>query len=198
MDHLLNARFREALLFASQLHASQYRKLAKEEKAGNAKKIPYVGHLLAVAALVIDDGGTEDEAIAALLHDAAEDQGGEATLLRIEALFGNEVAAIVSACSDTMEEPKPEWEVRKRRYLEHLSDAPQKVLRVSCADKVHNAQSIIHDHRRVGDVVWNRFHRPKDRVIWYYDELAKIFRLKLQESILPYELERLVAEMKRL
>ena len=126
-------------------------------------EIPYIGHLLGVCSLVIEDGGTEDEAIAALLHDAAEDQGGEQTLERIRAEFGDHVAEIVRACSDTLEDPKPPWRTRKEAYLAHLDEQPAPVLRVSLADKLFNARAILRDYLSVGDELWQRFNGRRAR-----------------------------------
>lgn len=164
---MLSPRFEDALLYATRLHAAQTRK---------GSGVPYVSHLLAVASLVLEAGGDEDTAIAALLHDAAEDQGGLATLAEIRTRFGDAVADIVSACSDTFEEPKPPWHERKRAYIAHLRDAPPEVRLVSCADKLHNARAIATDHRQIGDALWDRFHADRDDVLWYYRELTAIFR----------------------
>lgn len=130
-------RFEDAVLYAIRTHALQARK---------GGTIPYLAHLFAVASLVMEDGGSEDEAIAALLHDAAEDQGGEPRLQDIEAHFGSNVTAIVLGCSDTLEVPKPPWEQRKRDYVAHLRSADPGVIQVSVADKLHNARSMAADH----------------------------------------------------
>jgi (p)ppGpp synthase/HD superfamily hydrolase len=134
VEPLLGQRFQAALVQAARLHQRQVRK-----QSG----VPYVSHLLAVCALVLEDGGSEDEAIAALLHDAVEDQGGAQTLDHIRNLFGDEVAAIVDGCSDTDQDPKPPWRERKEAYLRHLADpaTSASVLRVATADKLHNARS---------------------------------------------------------
>lgn len=163
----LGPRFDDAVALARALHAEQVRK---------STEIPYLAHLLAVTALVLEDGGDEDEAIAALLHDAVEDQGGAATLERIRAAFGPRVAAIVDACSDTDVVPKPPWRERKEAYVAHLSDPelPDGALRVSLADKVHNARAILFD-LRAGKDVFARFNAGRDDVLWYYDALARAF-----------------------
>ncbi len=129
-DRLLNERFDQALNYAIQLHADQLRK---------GSGVPYLAHLLSVTALVLEDGGSEDEAIAALLHDAVEDQGGLATLEEIRSKFGTHVADIVAGCTDSFEDPRPPWKQRKDRYLQHLAQATPEVRRVSLADKLHNA-----------------------------------------------------------
>src|SRR5215831_344251 len=139
----LSARFSEALVWAANLHRDQVRK--------GPERIPYIGHLLAVAAIVIEFGGTEDEAIAALLHDAVEDQGGAPTLAMIRHLFGHAVAEIVSGCTDTDQHPKPAWQSRKDQYIAHLAGAPSSVLLVAAADKLANARSVITDLRKVGE-----------------------------------------------
>ena len=171
MERLLGARFEDALAYASRLHADQVRKQTD---------IPYVSHLLAVCALVLEDGGDEDEAIAALLHDAVEDQGGALTLAEIRRRFGERVADIVDGCSDTDEMPKPPWRRRKEAYLAHLADpaTPESVLRVSCADKLHNARSVLAERHVLGDIVWDRFNAPKDEQLWYYRAIVEVMRTR--------------------
>jgi (p)ppGpp synthase/HD superfamily hydrolase len=166
----LGGRFDDALLFASQLHREQRRK---------GGTIPYLGHLLGVAAIVIDAGGSEDEAIAALLHDAVEDQGGEPTLALIRERFGDHVADIVLACSDTDVVPKPPWQARKQAYLDHLESAAPDVLLTSAADKLYNARAILGDYRQVGDELWERFNQGRESQLWYYRSLAEIFTRRL-------------------
>jgi (p)ppGpp synthase/HD superfamily hydrolase len=168
-DPVLGARFLEALRLAVDLHAQQARK---------GSGVPYLGHLLGVCGLVIDAGGSEDEAIAAVLHDAVEDQGGANTLERIHAQFGSDVAAIVEACSDTDVLPKPPWRVRKEAYLEHLLTAPPSVLRVSLADKLNNLRAIVRDYGECGEDVWARFDPDADPA-WYYGSLLHIFEERL-------------------
>jgi (p)ppGpp synthase/HD superfamily hydrolase len=164
---VLGDRFRRALVIAFDLHRGQVRK--------GSKGIPYIGHLLGVTSLVIEDGGDEDEAIAALLHDGPEDQGGRATLDRIRAEFGDRVADIVEGCSDTLEDPKPPWRERKEAYLAHLEHAPPEVLQVSLADKLHNARAILSDYREVGEELWSRFRGTREESLWYYKSLVEIF-----------------------
>jgi len=162
-------RFFRALEYAVHLHAHQSRK--------NRQRDPYVAHLFAVAALVIEDGGSEEETIAALLHDAAEDHGGLATLTQIRQQFCDEVARIVDGCSDSLEsdpESKPPWKDRKRRYLDHLRAADEHVRRVALADKLNNARATALDlaeGRKLGD----GFKAPADDQRWYYAELLKCF-----------------------
>jgi GTP pyrophosphokinase len=179
-------RFDTALVYAHQLHADQRRK-------GTA--IPYVGHLLAVTALVIENGGTEDEVIAALLHDAVEDAGGAATREEIRQRFGENVAVIVDGLTDTDQTPKPPWRKRKEAYIAHLSEASSSVLLVSLADKIHNAQSILRDVRTDGDTVWNRFTGGRDGSLWYYRSLVETFRTRGQFAALVAELDRTVTEL---
>ena len=185
---ILSPRFDQALQYASELHRRQVRK-------GTA--IPYISHLLSVAALVLEDGGSEDDAIAALLHDAVEDQGGQATLAEIRRRFGEQVAAWVMALSDTDALPKPPWQERKEDYLEHLASASMEVLRISLADKLHNAQSLLKDLRREGGATWRRFNGGKTGTLWYYRQLADLFQAKLA-SPRAAELEAVVAELERL
>ena len=144
----LSPRFEEALLFAVRLHADQVRK-----ESG----IPYSAHLLSVAALVLEYGGDEDMAIAALLHDAIEDQGGAPTREAIRARFGDRVTAIVDGCTDAEIQPKPPWQARKEAYLAHLPTAPAEVRLVSAADKLHNARSVLADYRQVGRICGGAF-----------------------------------------
>ncbi len=162
----LTERFHSALTYASRLHARQRRK---------GKNVPYVAHLLGVAALVLEAGGDEDVAIAALLHDAVEDQGGIPKLKEIRAEFGERVANIVEGCSDSFTHPKPDWCVRKKKYLEHLPTASDDVLLVSAADKLHNARTILADWREEGDHVFERFRGKKQGTLWYYRALTDIF-----------------------
>lgn len=186
---MLTESFEQALLFASQLHRDQCRK---------GSQIPYISHLMTVAALVLEHGGNETEAIAALLHDSAEDQGGAATLAKIREEFGEEVARIVEGCSDTLEMPKPAWEERKKAYLEHLRSADASVLLVATADKVHNARSLLADYRAVGERVWDRFNARPHRIVWWHEALVQAFRESNAPTALVDELERIVAELTRL
>jgi (p)ppGpp synthase/HD superfamily hydrolase len=163
----LTQQFKEALDYALELHLGQQRK---------GSDTPYMAHLLAVASLVLEDGGDEEQAIAALLHDAPEDQGGRETLEAIRQRFGDRVADIVHGCTDTYDSPKPPWRQRKQAYLEHLQSAPEEVCRVSLADKLHNARSLMTDLIRSGDDVWYRFNGGKAGTLWYYHSLLQVFR----------------------
>jgi hypothetical protein len=168
-DGLLTARFHDALVYATELHRKQKRK---------GTSIPYAGHLLGVCSIVIDAGGDEDEAIAALLHDAAEDQGGEKTLDAIRGKFGKRVARIVAHLSDTFEDPKPAWRARKENYLQELRNCTDaSIYLVSAADKLHNLRTMLDDLREVGEVLWDRFSAPFGRVdvLWYHEALLDIY-----------------------
>jgi (p)ppGpp synthase/HD superfamily hydrolase len=188
---VLGERFEAAIRFAARAHRHQVRK---------GSGIPYVGHLLGVCSLVIEDGGDEDEAIAALLHDAVEDQGGDEMLLRIRNEFGDRAADIVLACSDTTEEPNPPWRERKEAYLHHLETASEDALRVSLADKLFNARAVLRDYLAVGDAIWGRFSEGRDGQLWYYRALADAFtrrypgRMATELSEVVDELERHAAE----
>ncbi|MEE8526855.1 MAG: HD domain-containing protein [Thermoanaerobaculia bacterium] len=189
---VLGDRFAAAFSLAFSLHRGQDRKRAKDEQDGPG--IPYTAHLMSVAALVLEHGGDEDEAIAGLLHDGPEDQGGQETLDDIRRLFGHRVADIVEACSDTFETPKPKWRSRKERYLDHLRKTTSpSVFLVSVADKVHNLRSILGDYRRIGDRLWQRFSGKRDGTLWYYAELLMIYQEKA-----PAKCADLVAEMERI
>lgn len=183
------ARLQTALAYAAGLHAGQTRKGGEE--------IPYIGHLLGVCSLTVEAGGDEDQAIAALLHDAAEDQGGHETLEEIRSRFGERVARIVEACTDAFEDPKPAWPQRKERYLEHLGSVPPEALLVVCADKLYNARAILQDHHRFGDEVFDRFTADKEATLWYYRSLTDALARSNLESWLVEELGRTVAELER-
>jgi (p)ppGpp synthase/HD superfamily hydrolase len=192
---LLTHRFDRALHLASDHHRRQLRR---------GTEIPYVSHLLGVTALALEMGGSEDEAIAALLHDAVEDGGGEPMLQRIRAEFGPEVARIVQANSDTLVEPKPPWLERKRAYVESVEHKRPDELRVALADKLHNVRAILRDYRTYGEAVWSRFRRGEgSSVRWYYramyEELDRR-RDDLGPEAAPSldDLGRAVAELDRL
>jgi len=178
-------RFEEALMYASELHRRQVRK---------GTRIPYVSHLLAVASLVLEAGGNEEEAVAALLHDAVEDQGGRPTLLTIRERFGATVAMIVDGCTDADVIPKPEWRARKEQYVRHLRDAAPSVRLVSLADKLHNARATVSDLRRDGDALWGRFNGGKDGTLWYYGAVLDALQ-GTDPAWLVEELQRVVDEM---
>ena len=186
----LTGQFSKALVYAELKHHNQVR------KGGD---IPYIGHLLTVAGLVINDGGSEAQAIAALLHDSVEDQGGPPTLGEIKNNFGDEVARMVQECSDTDEIPKPPWRERKRQYINHLENVGEDTLLISVADKLDNARSMLRDYHTDGPALWQRFTRknPQDH-LWYYGELLKAYRSRGLNSWMVDELGRVVDELKRL
>jgi GTP pyrophosphokinase len=179
-------KFENALLYASELHRDQVRK---------GTGIPYITHLLAVASIVGENGGTEDEVVAALLHDGPEDQGGEATLDVIRVRFGNEVAGIVDGCTDTYEDPKPPWRERKGSYLAHLAGAPGSVRLVSSADKLHNARAVLSDYRTLGEDLWTRFNGGKEGTLWYYRAIVDTLQ---GEGPIVEELDRVVTDLETL
>jgi (p)ppGpp synthase/HD superfamily hydrolase len=184
----LTHRFIEAVAYASRLHLEQARK---------GSGVPYAGHLLGVCSLVLEEGGTEDEAIAALLHDAGEDQGGEARLIEIGRLFGSEVESIVRACSDTLLQEKPEWQTRKDHYLVHLEHQPRSVLLVSLADKLFNARAILRDYLTECEALWGRFTGDRDAQLWYYRSLSEVFRRRLADVRMTDELSQVIAALEQ-
>ncbi len=167
---MLTDRFRSAFAWASELHTEQVRK---------GTGIPYIAHLMAVAAIVLEHGGSEDEAIAALLHDAVEDQGGAPILAEIRTRFGGDVASIVEGCTDAAPAKggsKGPWKKRKQAYIDHVAkERNRSVLLVSVADKLHNARSISADFEDIGDDLWSRFNAGRDDILWYYAELVAAF-----------------------
>ena len=166
---LLGERFEAAFVMAARLHSTQTRK---------AKEVPYVSHLMAVASMVLECGGGEDEAIAALLHDGPEDQGGERTLAEIRERFGPVVAGIVEECSDSLvdsdTEKKAPWRERKETFLAALKTATPGCRLVVACDKLHNLRDVLADHERVGDEVFERFTGKREGTAWYYREAARI------------------------
>ena len=183
----LSERFDEAVHYAREVHSGQTRK---------GTTTPYVAHLLGVASIVLDDGGSEDEAIAALLHDAAEDHGGRARLEEIRTRFGDTVARIVEDCTDSWETPKKPWAERKHAYAQHARTLSPSSLRVSAADKVHNAYAILRDLRNEGDAVWGRFNASADDVLSYYGSLVRSYR-EAGGGKLVDELARIVRGIER-
>jgi (p)ppGpp synthase/HD superfamily hydrolase len=184
---MLTERYDEAFRYAHRLHHEQRRK---------GTEIPYLSHLMAVSALVIEHGGNEDQAIAGLLHDAAEDQGGEATLAEIRARFGSAVAAIVADCTDAWADPKPPWRRRKEAYLAALPRKKPASLLVALADKTHNAEAILYDYRVLGPRLWSRFNGGADGTRWYYSELARHFAIAMP-GVLADRLSRAADEFSR-
>jgi GTP pyrophosphokinase len=184
----LSRRFQEALTFAAQLHAGQTRK---------GTGIPYISHLLGVTSIVLEHGADEDEAIAALLHDAVEDAGGVDTLEKIRSRFGNTVAEIVAGCTDAWTDPKPPWRARKEAYIAHLQIASPSELLVSAADKLHNARTILNDYRVLGEDIWKRFNGGKTGTLWYYRSLVEVLQSRYSSPLVD-ELDRVVCELERL
>jgi GTP pyrophosphokinase len=182
----LGRRFESGLVYAARLHARQRRK---------GTNIPYVSHLMSVAALVLENGGGETEAIAGLLHDAIEDQ--RVTRSELRRRFGDRVARIVAGCTDADTWPKPPWKNRKRQYLAHLRRAPAEVRLVSAADKVHNARAILTDYRVLRDKLWERFNGGREGTLWYYRSLVRILRARGPVGLAD-ELARTVGELERL
>ncbi|MBN1909906.1 MAG: HD domain-containing protein [Pirellulales bacterium] len=190
-DHsrvMLSAQFSEAVDFARGLHAEQRRKLTGA---------PYLGHLLRVAGLVLEYGGAEDEAIAALLHDAIEDQGGATAREAIRGRFGDAVTALVDECSDTDQTPKPPWRERKEAYLAHLERASDSARLIAAADKLDNVRSLLANYRREGPALWSHFRGGEEGTLWYHREVVQ--RLKQRDSSpLVDELDLAVTELERL
>jgi (p)ppGpp synthase/HD superfamily hydrolase len=179
-------RFADAAAYALTLHRDQKRK---------GSGVPYVAHLLGVASIVLEHGGDEEESIAALLHDAVEDQGGLPTLEEIRRRFGERVADIVLGCSDATVTPKPPWRERKEAYLRHVAGADRSVQLVSCSDKLYNARAILADFRVVGKEVWERFTGGREGSLWYYRSLCEVFKKSALPKQLVKELDRTVRKI---
>lgn len=185
---MLSERFTEALVFATQLHASQIRK---------GSGVPYVAHLLGVASIALEYGANETEAIAALLHDAIEDRGGDTIRQEIRRRFGETVTQIVDGCTDADTIPKPPWRDRKEAYIAHISQASASVRLVSAADKLYNALSIVKDYQQVGDEIWERFQGRKAGTLWYYRAVVNAFE-SVESTPLIKALAQVVAELEAL
>lgn len=188
----LSERFTEALIYATKLHETQTRK---------GSGVPYVTHLLAVASITLEYGGNEEEAIAALLHDAIEDQGGAPIREKIRQLFGETVTEIVQGCTDTDLTPKPSWRERKEAYISHLPQASASIRLVSAADKLHNARCVLKDYRLIREEIWQYFHGKKEGTLWYYRALITAFRQgESSPRITPLidELDRVVSTLESL
>jgi GTP pyrophosphokinase len=181
----LGPRFLRAFDFAAEKHADQTRK---------ASTTPYLAHLMGVASLVLEFGGDEDMAIAALLHDVVEDCGGAPMLKEVQRRFGNRVAKIVDGCTDSDSDPKPPWRERKETYLRHLKTADAETRLVSAADKLNNVRSILSDYREVGESIWLRFNGGREGTLWYYRALLQEF-LRRKPSRLVGEFELAVREL---
>ena len=181
----LSPDFERALIYATLVHAHQERK---------GSGIPYIAHLLGVCSIVLENGGDEDAAIAALLHDAPEDVGGRGRLEDIRNRFGEAVAEIVEGCTDTFDTPKPEWKQRKEQYIAHIGAASPATRLVSAADKLHNARAILADLRAKGDKVFEIFKGGKKGTLWYYRALVEAYR-KAGTNPLVEELDRVVTQI---
>jgi GTP pyrophosphokinase len=163
----LSERFDDAMRYASRLHANQRRK---------GSDTPYLAHLLAVTAIVLEHGATEDETIAALLHDAVEDQGGARRRAEIRQRYGDEIASIVDGLTDTDKIHKPSWRPRKERYVAHLATAPYAVRLIAAADKLHNARTVLRDYRARGEAVWETFTGGREGTLWFYPAVLAALR----------------------
>jgi GTP pyrophosphokinase len=187
----LGPRFRKAFLFAADKHRGQTRK---------ASKIPYIAHLIGVASLVLEAGGDEDLAIAALLHDVVEDCGGAPMLKEVRRRFGSRVAKVVDGCTDADTYPKPPWRERKEKYIRRLKKEDADTRLVSAADKLNNVRSILSDYRAIGESVWSRFNGGREGTIWYYRTLRDVFlqhkpnRITRDFDLAVQELESLAAK----
>ena len=191
-DVTLTPRYADAVAYASSLHANQARK---------STTIPYISHLLGVSSLVLEAGGDEDMAIAGLLHDGPEDQGGKETLDHIRERFGDRVANIVEGCTDSLSEDpaeKPPWRERKEAYIAHLAEADDDTLIVSLADKLHNARAIVSDLLITGPQTWQRFNASSADILWYYSEIVDIAHQRQSNAFLVKNLDEAVREMFRM
>lgn len=182
---MLGPKFEEALSYAARMHAAQRRKLGG---------VPYVAHLLAVCSLVLEYGGDEEAAVAALLHDAVEDQGGARTREEIHNRFGQRVAQIVDQLSDTDQAPKPPWRPRKEAYLRHLAQADATALLICAADKLHNVRSLLDALRQNPEPVWGSFSGGRDGTLWFYASVIESLDGRVPEPLLA-ELKRVVDEL---
>jgi len=182
---MLGPRFLRAFAFAAEKHAGQTRK---------ASAIPYIAHLMGVASLVLEAGGDEDLAIAALLHDVVEDCGGAPMLKEVRRRFGSRVAKVVDGCTDADTDPKPPWRERKEKYIRHLKTADSDTRLVSAADKLNNVRSILSDYRALGESVWSRFKGGREGTLWYYRTLLEVF-LRHQRNRITQDLELAVHEL---
>jgi GTP pyrophosphokinase len=181
----LGPRFLSAFNFAAEKHAGHTRK---------ASTIPYIAHLMGVASLVLEFGGDEDLASAALLHDVVEDCGGAPMLREVRRRFGSRVAKVVDGCTDSDTYPKPPWRERKETYIRHLKSADTETRLVSAADKLNNVRSILSDYREVGEALWARFTGGREGTLWYYRALLEEF-LRGAPNRLTRELELAIREL---
>jgi (p)ppGpp synthase/HD superfamily hydrolase len=183
----LGPRLQRAFRYAAEKHDGQTRKQTA---------VPYLSHLMAVASLVLEAGGDEDMAMAALLHDVVEDCGGMPRLREIRKQFGSRVANIVEGCTDSFGEPKAEWVERKKDYLREVKHADVETRLVSASDKLHNVRTILADYRKDGEAIWTRFSGKKGGTLWYYRALSDEYQRRNPNRI-TRELEIVVAELER-
>ena len=190
----LGPRLQKAFRYAAEKHAGQTRKQTA---------VPYLSHLMAVTSLVLEGGGDEDMAIAALLHDVVEDCGGMPRLREVHKMFGTRVAKIVEGCTDSFVDPKLPWIVRKKEYLERLKHEDAETRLVSASDKLHNVRTVIADYRQDGESIWKRFSGGRDGTLWYYRALSDEFqqrkanRITRELAIAVRELEKTVGTKPR-
>lgn len=185
----LGPRLQKAFRYAAEKHAGQTRKQTA---------VPYLSHLMAVTSLVLEGGGDEDLAIAALLHDVVEDCGGMPRLREVHKMFGARVAKIVEGCTDSFSDPKLPWLIRKNEYLQRLKNEDAETRLVSASDKLHNVRTVIADYRQDGEKIWKRFSGKRDGTLWYYRALSDEFqrrkanRITRELAIAVQELENVV------
>ncbi len=181
----LSPQFDQALHYAAIVHAGQLRK---------GTGVPYLAHLLGVASIALEYGANEEEAIAALLHDAVEDAGGQGRLADIRQRFGPVVAEIVAGCTDSDAPVKPPWRERKEAYLAHVAHAGTGTRLVSAADKLYNVRTILHHYRAHGEEVWRKFHGGREGTLWYHRAVTNAFRQGGTNELIA-ELDRAVTEL---
>ncbi len=181
----ITERFDQVLLLCASLHRHQIRKDGRT---------PYVAHLLAVAALVLEDGGSEDEAIAALLHDSVEDQGGLEILEKIKQDFGENVAKIVAGCTESETFPKPPWKERKSRYLQQIRAGSKAVQRVFLADKLHNSRCLLLQLQQEGKGVWQQFRGGKSGTFKFYQSLLSSYKI---EGNMKQEFKKVITQLEK-
>jgi (p)ppGpp synthase/HD superfamily hydrolase len=184
----LSRQFEKALTYATRVHGGKLRKKTR---------IPYIAHIIGVAAIAMEYGANETEAVGALLHDAVEDCGGAKRLRDIERKFGKDVAKIVEGCTDTDQTPKPPWLERKKAYVAHVRHAPMPTKLVSASDKLHNVRAILMDYRKEEERLWSRFNGGKQGALWYYRALVNAFSGKRIQPLVQ-ELDRTLTQLELL
>jgi (p)ppGpp synthase/HD superfamily hydrolase len=188
---VLSSSFIVALEYAAIVHNGQPKKKTS---------IPYISHLLAVCALVLENGGKEKVAIAALLHDTLEDHPKKVSRKELRRIFGDKVGAIVEGCTDTPAnyrggKKKSSWRERKTKYIKRLRHESPAVCLVALADKLHNVRAILADYKEIGDKLWPRFNAGKKKQLWFFGELVKVFQKKRVPTRMLREFEQVVAEL---